>query len=153
MNKIKIGDKIPEFSLPDQTGSDFHIKNLLGEKNLVIYFYPKDDTPGCTNQAVSFRDSYTIFQRANAEVIGISADNTKSHSKFGRQNELPFILLSDTKNEIRNRFGVPKSFMGLIPGRVTYVIDKQGQVRHIFNSQMEFKKHVKEALQILKELN
>ena len=153
MATIKIGDKIPEFSLPDQTGRMFDIKSVLGKKNLVIYFYPKDDTAGCTKEACSFRDQYEDFKENGAEVIGISSDSVKSHKRFTRRNNLNFILLSDEKSKIRKLFGVPTNFFGLIQGRVTYVVNQNGEVVHIFNSQLQATKHINESLQALKNLN
>lgn len=145
---IREGDTVPNFTLPSQTGQMIEFKQLLGEKAIVLYFYPKDDTPGCTTESCAFRDSYTVFQDAGAEVIGISADSPESHTKFAAKHQLPFILLSDTGNQVRKLFGVPSTF-GLLPGRVTYVIDPKGVVRKIFNSQLNFKGHVEESLKAL----
>jgi peroxiredoxin Q/BCP len=153
MKKITIGSKLPEFTLPDQDGKSLSIKELMVKKNLVIYFYPKDETPGCTKEACTFRDSYEVFKEYNAEVIGISADDQSSHKSFVENHKLPFILLSDENNEVRKLFGVPSDLLGLIPGRVTYIIDKEGVVRHVFKSQMNAARHVDEALEILKNLN
>jgi peroxiredoxin Q/BCP len=111
----------------------------------------KDNTSGCTAEACSFRDSYEVFQEAGAEVIGISSDSEKSHEQFAKQYRLPFILLSDLGGVVRKSYGVPATF-GLLPGRVTYIIDKQGIVRHIFSSQFAPQMHVTEALKVLKEL-
>ena len=149
--QVKIGDKIPDFSLPDKDNKMFHLKDYLGKKILVIYFYPKDETKGCTAEACKFRDDYNTFVKSNSEVIGISADSPVSHKNFALNHNLPFILLSDEKNEVRNLFGVPGSMFGLLPGRVTYVIDKDGIVKLVFNSQMQFDKHSEEALQIINE--
>jgi peroxiredoxin Q/BCP len=153
MNEIKVGSSIPSFTLPDQNGNLFDINSVLGRKNLVIYFYPKDDSPGCTAQACSFRDQFEDFAEADALVIGISGQSVESHKEFARKHRLSFTLLSDEGNKIRKKFGVPTNFLGLLPGRVTYVIDKQGKVIYIFNSQMQAAKHVDEALRILKELH
>jgi peroxiredoxin Q/BCP len=145
---IQEGDTVPDFTLPSQTGQLVNLKELLGQRAIVLYFYPKDDTPGCTKESCAFRDSYTVFQDAGAEVIGISADSPESHSKFAAKHQLPFTLLSDTNNQVRKLFGVP-STLGLLPGRVTYVIDSQGIVKKIFNSQLNFNGHVEEALKAL----
>jgi len=153
MQNIKVGSKIPEFSLPDQAGKMFDIKSILGSKNLIIYFYPKDDTAGCTKEACSFRDQYEDFKDSGAEVIGISSDSVKSHNKFAQKHNLSFILLSDRGGKVRKLFGVPTNFMGLVQGRVTYVIDKQGNVVHIFNSQIKASKHITESLDALKAIN
>lgn len=153
MKQIQVGDKAPEFSLQDQTGKTFSLKDVLGKKNLVIYFYPKDETPGCTAQACEFRDQYEDFVKEGAEVIGVSADSVKSHEGFAKNRKLPFVLLSDPDNAVRKLYGVPGSMFGMMPGRVTYVVDKAGVVRHVFNSQLQAKKHVSEALQTLRKLN
>ncbi|HNW53514.1 MAG TPA: peroxiredoxin [Bacteroidales bacterium] len=151
MNEIKIGSTIPSFTLPDQNGELFDINTVLGKKNLVIYFYPKDDTPGCTAQACSFRDQFEVFTEADAVIIGISGQSVESHKEFALKHRLTFTLLSDEGNNIRKQFGVPTNFLGLLPGRVTYVADKTGKVIYIFNSQTQATKHVDEALRILKQ--
>ena len=149
---VKVGDRAPDFTLPSLTGEPVSLETFLGKKNIVLYFYPKDNTPGCTTEACSFRDSYEVFQEAGAEVIGISSDSEKSHQQFAKQYRLPFILLSDLGGVVRKFYGVPATF-GLLPGRVTYIIDKQGIVRHIFSSQFAPQMHVAEALKVLKELS
>jgi len=152
MKKIEKGDRIPVFKLKDQNGNWFNLDTVIGEKNLVIYFYPKDDTPGCTKQACSFRDQYEDFKDVNAEVIGISGQSVESHKNFAEKHNLSFTLLSDENNEIRKQFGVPSDLFGLIPGRVTYVVNKQGKVVYIFDSQTKVNQHVNTALSILKDL-
>ncbi len=152
MNEIKIGSSVPEFSLLDQNGKMFDISSVLGKKNLVIYFYPKDDTPGCTAEACSFRDQFEVFEEADAVIIGISGQSVESHKAFAQKHRLTFTLLSDERNKIRKLFGVPTNFLGLLPGRVTYIADKSGKVIYLFNSQSNATKHVDEALRILKEL-
>ena len=149
MAAIKVGDRVPNFSLPSQTGTTVNISDLIGKKSLVIYFYPKDDTPGCTAESCAFRDSYEVFTDAGAEVIGISADSPQSHQQFAQKYNLPFTLLSDTDNRVRKLFGVPSTLF-VIPGRVTYIIDKEGIVRHIFDSMLDFKAHVTESLNTIK---
>lgn len=151
MNKIEIGSTIPQFALADQNGNLFDINSVLGKKNLVIYFYPKDDSPGCTAQACSFQDHFEIFKEADAVIIGISGQSVESHKAFALKHRLSFTLLSDEGNKIRKQFGVATNLFGLLPGRVTYVADKTGKVIYIFNSQMQVKKHVDEALRILKQ--
>lgn len=145
---IAIGDKIPFFTASDNNGNIFDIKDYLG-KPLVIYFYPKDDTPGCTAQACTFRDQYQDFKELGAEVIGISSDSVLSHQKFVSKFNLPFILLSDFDKKIRKAFGVSRDYLGLIDGRTTYVVDEKGIVQYIFDSTSS-KKHITEALAILK---
>nr|WP_290227081.1 peroxiredoxin [Trichocoleus desertorum] len=149
--KVEVGSVAPDFTLPDQTGAPVNLKDLIGQKNIVLYFYPKDDTPGCTKESCGFRDSYTVFQDAGAEVIGISADSPESHQQFAAKYQLPFTLLSDTGSQVRKLYGVPAT-LGLLPGRVTYVIDRQGIVRHIFKSQLNFQAHVEESLKALRQL-
>lgn len=150
--KLQKGSKIPAFTLPDQDGKDLNIYDHIGSKNLVIYFYPKDNTPGCTAEACSFRDSFVGFTDADAEVIGISSDSVESHKKFAEKHNLPFRLLSDRDKKVRKMFGVPGNLFGLIPGRVTYIADKLGIVRHVFNAQLNATKHVEESLRTLSEI-
>ena len=148
---LEIGDKIPSFTLKDQDGNDFNIDSLIGKKAVVIFFYPKDFTPGCIKEVCSFRDQYEDFTDLGAEVIGISGDGETSHDKFAKKYKLPFTLLSDTNKKARNLFGVKSSLMGLLPGRVTYVIDKNGILQLIFENQFGAEKHIEESLAILKE--
>lgn len=128
------------------------LSEFFGKKNIVLYFYPKDETQGCTREACAFRDSYEVFTDLGAEVLGVSGQSVLSHQSFAFHHGLPFILLSDVKNDVRKLYGVPAS-LGLIPGRVTYIIDKEGIVRHIFNSQYQPEKHAQEAKRILEKLN
>jgi thioredoxin-dependent peroxiredoxin len=152
MAKLSVGSLIPQFSLKDQNGNPFNISSVLGKKNLVIYFYPKDDSPGCTKEACSFRDQFEVFNEADAVVIGISSQSVKSHKEFAEKYRLKYTLLSDEENQVRKLFGVPANLLGLIPGRVTYVANKQGKIVYLFNSQIKAEQHVSEALKILKEL-
>jgi peroxiredoxin Q/BCP len=146
---LKIGDKAPSFQATDTNGTLFDSKDIIGKKSVVIYFYPKDNTPGCTMQACGFRDSYVDFIDLGAEVIGISSDTTSSHKKFTNQYQLPFILLSDSDKKLRKLFGVPDKLFGLLPGRVTYIINKEGIITMIFDSVMATK-HISMALKSLK---
>ena len=148
---VKVGDKAPNFTLPSQMGDEVTLSEYIGKKNIVLYFYPKDETRGCTREACEFRDRYDIFTNLGAEVIGISAQSVESHKSFATHHGLPFLLLSDEKNEVRKLYGVSAT-MGIIPGRVTFIIDKKGVVRHIFSSQFQPEKHVKEALKVLEKL-
>jgi peroxiredoxin Q/BCP len=148
---VKVGDKAPDFTLPSQMGDNVTLSEFLGKKNIVLYFYPKDESPGCTREACSFRDSYEVFTSLGAEVLGVSGQSVESHKSFATHHGLPFILLSDGKNEVRQLYGVPAT-MGVIPGRVTFIIDKKGIVRHVFSSQFQPEKHIEEALKVLKEL-
>jgi peroxiredoxin Q/BCP len=146
---IQVGDAAPDFSLPSQTGETITLSQFKGQKPVVLYFYPKDDTPGCTAESCSFRDSYEAFTDVGAEVIGISSDSPESHQKFATKYRLPFILVSDRAAQVRKAYGVPAT-LGLLPGRVTYVIDREGIVRHVFDSQFNPTAHVAEALGVLR---
>ncbi len=148
--KVQVGDSAPDFTLSTQSGASVSLGAFLGKKVIVLYFYPRDNTSVCIDEACAFRDSYQGFKDAGAEVLGISSDSVESHRHFAAANRLPFILLSDVDGLVRKRYEVPTAF-GL-PGRVTYVIDRQGIVRHIFFSQFTSSRHVTEALQALQAL-
>jgi peroxiredoxin Q/BCP len=150
--KLKVNDSIPTIELFDQDSNLVKVSDLLHRGPVVIYFYPKDDTPGCTKEACSFRDQYEAFTDKGVQVIGISADHPQKHKEFAAKHNLPFILLSDVSNEIRKAFGVPSNMFGLIPGRVTYVVDQKGIIRGVFNSQSNPTQHVHEALKILETI-
>ncbi len=147
---VKVGEQAPDFTLQDQNGTQISLKDFRG-KAVVLYFYPKDDTPGCTVESCAFRDQYEVFKSAGAEVIGISGDSPESHQKFSSKHQLPFTLLSDKGNKIRQLYGATAAF-GLFPGRVTYVINAEGIVQYIFDSMLNFKGHVEEALKQLQSL-
>jgi peroxiredoxin Q/BCP len=149
--ELKVGDKIPNFTAIDSNGYPFDSSDFIGQKPVVIYFYPKDNTPGCTAQACSFRDQYQDFTDLGAEVIGISSDSETSHEKFAKQYKLPFILLADKNKKIKNSFGFKDIAFGLIPGRVTYVADKNGIIKMIFDSVLATK-HIPKALEAIKRL-
>ncbi|QRK09146.1 peroxiredoxin [Archangium violaceum] len=150
---IQVGDEAPDFNFTHKDGGPVSLKALLQKKKaVVLYFYPKDDTPGCTAQACSFRDSYESFTEAGAEVIGVSSDESTSHDAFASKHRLPFTLIPDGDGSLRKRYGVPRSFLGLLPGRVTYVIDSKGVVQHVFNSQLQATRHITEALEVIKRL-
>jgi peroxiredoxin Q/BCP len=144
--KVKVGDVAPDFTLPDQTGTPVRLRDLLGSKTVVLYFYPKDQTPGCTLEARAFRDSYEAFIATGAEVIGVSSDSVASHRRFAQRHDLPFLLLSDRAGAVRKLYGVEQT-LGILPGRVTYVIDPAGVVRHIYSSQLRVIRHTREALE------
>ena len=124
------------------------LKDFLGEKVVILYFYPKDDTPGCTKEACAFRDEHEEFGKLDAEVVGVSSDSVESHRRFAEKHDLSFTLLSDEGGKVRRMYGVPNTF-GIFPGRVTYVIDEAGVVRHVFSSQIGAVKHVEGALKSL----
>ena len=149
MKSLKVGDMIPEFSLPDQNGNIFHIRDVIGKKQRVIFFYPQDGSLYCTREACYFRDSSDVFDENDALVIGISGQSVESHKEFAEMNRLDYTLLSDKNDEVRKLFGVPPDMFGLIAGRVTYVADRSGRIVYIFNSQTKVQKHADEALKII----
>ena len=148
---VQVGDKAPDFTLPSQSGEQVRLQDRFGERVVVLYFYPKDNTSGCTAEACAFRDSYETFTEAGAEVIGVSSDSADRHAAFASKHRLPFTLLADQGSQVRKRYGVPAT-LGLLPGRVTFVIDRGGIVRHVFNSQFQATQHVSEALEALRAL-
>lgn len=143
--RVAVGQAAPDFSLPDQNGSLVALADYRGRSWVVLYFYPKDNTFGCIAESSDFRDHYAVFKDAGAEVIGVSSDTPASHADFSRRYKLPFRLLSDRGAKVRRAYGVPATF-GIIPGRVTFVIDPEGTVRHVFNSQFDPASHVEQAL-------
>ena len=148
---LQVGDKIPNFTAKDNDGNVFDSASIVGKKPVVFYFYPKDNTPGCTAQACSFRDQYEDFKDLGAEVIGISSDSIASHEKFIQRYKLPFILISDSDKKIRNLFGVKANLFGLLPGRVTYVADRNGIIQLVFDSMMA-SSHIPKALAMIEKL-
>jgi thioredoxin-dependent peroxiredoxin len=148
---VTSGSVAPDFTLPSQSGETVSLGDFLGKKPVVLFFYPKDNTLGCTKEVCAFRDNFEELGRLDAEVIGISSDSVDSHKRFAEKHKLPFTLLSDERGKVRKRFGVPSTF-GLFPGRVTYAIDEEGVVRNVFSSQIEVEKHVEEALKTLESI-
>ena len=148
---LTVGDFAPDFVLKNQHGQVVKFSDFRANQSVVLYFYPKDDTPGCTTEAKCFRDSYEQFLELGALVIGISSDSAEAHMKFAEKNSLPFTLLSDSLGRVRKMFGVPKTLM-VLPGRTTFVINKYGEIKHVFSSQMNIQKHISEAVRILKQL-
>ena len=149
---LTLGATAPDFTKTTQSGATLTLSQFRGDKTVVLYFYPKDETPGCTAEACTFRDNFEDFVEAGAVVIGVSQDSDESHKSFAEHHRLPFLLVSDRDKALQKAYGVPKT-MGLLPGRVTYVIDRQGTVQHVFNSQLNAKKHVREALEVVKRLS
>lgn len=152
MSKLTPGDPAPDFALPNQDGQTIRLHDYQGKSSLVLFFYPKDESPGCTMEVCSFRDQYEAFTEAGAEVIGISGDSVASHKSFASQRRLPFQLLSDRRQQVSKQYGVKSSMMGLLRGRETFVIDKAGIIRYRFASQMDIFKHIQASLQIIKDL-
>jgi peroxiredoxin Q/BCP len=151
MSLLRPGDAAPDFRLSSPGGHKVALSDFVGRQPLVLYFYPKDDTPGCTREACAFRDAYAQFVAAGAAVVGVSSDGGVSHAQFAARHRLPFPLLTDEDGAARRAFGVPKT-LGLLEGRVTFVIDKSGVIRHIFSSQIQPKRHVAEALDVIHDL-
>ena len=150
---IAIGDSCPSFCLPNQDGNIINLADYLGKSNIVLFFYPKDDTPGCTKEACTFRDEGERFIGLNCKVFGISSDPVQKHQQFAARYSLNYDILSDQQQNVRKLFGVPKNLFGLIPGRVTYIIDVQGTVQGIFNSLTNPVGHVREAIDCLERLS
>jgi len=149
---LKKGDPLPKISLKNQDGLTINLKDFVGQNPVVVYFYPKDNTPGCTKEACEFRDNYEEFDRIGAKVFGISGDSVASHEKFAARLHLNFDLLSDPKREAEKAFGVPRNLFGLLPGRVTFVFDRNGTTIKTINSATNPKLHQTEALKVLASL-
>ncbi|KAL9224184.1 hypothetical protein vseg_000246 [Gypsophila vaccaria] len=149
--KVTEGSMPPAFNLKDQDGKSVSLSKFKG-KPVIVYFYPADETPGCTKQACAFRDSYEKFKKAGAEVVGISGDDVASHKSFKQKYRLPYTLLSDEGNRIRKEWGVPSDLFGALPGRQTYVLDRNGVVRLVYNNQFQPEKHIDETLKFLQNL-
>jgi peroxiredoxin Q/BCP len=150
--KIGAGDVAPDFELLSQKGEKVRLSAFRGSKPVVLFFYPRANSAGCTAEVCAFRDSYEVFTDAGAEVIGISSDAVSAQEHFAGKHSLPFLLVSDEGGQVREAYGVPNSMGKLLPGRATYVIDKEGVVRHVFNSQMNINGHVKTAVKVIGEL-
>jgi len=148
---LEIGDKVPDFVAKKDNGEDFISNTVIGNMPVVIYFYPKNFTPGCTKEACSFRDSYADFKSLGAEVIGVSSDSIDSHKRFKDRYQVPFMFLSDKSRKLRKLFGVKSELLGLLPGRETYVIDKEGVIQLKFNS-MNASKHLDKAIKKMREI-
>ncbi|MGA2255941.1 MAG: peroxiredoxin [Thermoguttaceae bacterium] len=152
MTSIAVGDRAPQFTAAAHTGQQVALADYLGKQVVVLYFYPRDGTPVCATEACRFRDAYADFAAAGAVVIGVSGDSIESHRRFVEDRRLPFLLVSDRDRALRKAFGVPR-LLGFLPGRTTYVIDKQGVVRNTFTSHFSADRHIDEALRVVRELN
>ena len=150
MPSLQVGDHAPDFTAQSQNGLPVALADYRGKNAVVLFFYPKDETTVCTKEACGFRDAYEDFCKAGAVVIGVSSDSAENHQSFANNHRLPFLLLADEDGSLRKAFGVPKT-MGIMPGRVTYVIDKEGIIRHVFNSQFSADRHVSEALGVVRQ--
>lgn len=149
---VAVGDRAPAFELPDQDGRPFRLADALGHGPVVVFFYPKDETTGCTREACAFRDEHEDFVAAGATVIGISSDDVASHARFAGKHHLPYRLLADEGGRVRTAFGVPRWGFGLVDGRVTYVLDAGGVVRHRHDAMLAATGHVDAALAVVRRL-
>jgi peroxiredoxin Q/BCP len=149
---IAVGERAPDFDLALADGTRLRLAETLARGPLVLFFYPKDDSPGCTAEACSFRDAYAMFSESGAQVVGVSSDSADSHAAFAARHRLPFPLASDPGGAARAAYGVPK-MLGVLPGRVTFVIDRDGIVRSAFNSMFAPRKHVDAALDMIRTLH
>lgn len=147
----RVGERAPDFTLPRADGTPFRLSEAVRRGVVVLYFYPKDETMGCVAEACAFRDEYDVFTEAGAEVVGVSADSSESHRQFAEHHRLPFVLLTDADGAVRKLYGVGKA-LGILDGRMTYVIDTKGVVRHVFSSRLQPTRHVAEALAIVRGL-
>ena len=148
---IRVGDHAPDFALDTADGHTVRLSDYRGKKSVVLFFYPKDETPGCTVEACTFRDSYQAFVDEGAEVIGVSADDGASHARFADRHHLPMLLLSDPTGQVRAQYGVRRA-LGIFPDRITFLIDRDGVVRHITSGRLSFRRHAHESLARLREL-
>lgn len=146
---LNVGDKAPDFEAVTDGDEKLRLSEVLKEREVILYFYPKDETPGCTAEACSFRDEWDTIKEMGAEVIGVSSDTAESHRKFKENHKLQFTLVSDRDKAIRTMYGVKGS---LFPPRTTFVISREGKIVHVYNSQMNAKHHVDEAVTALKKL-
>lgn len=151
MSSIKVGDTLPSFSLPNQEGQLVAIDSLRAGKNLVLFFYPKDETLICTKEACGFRNDFDEFKKYNCVVVGISADSPQSHKSFKEHHNLPYTLLSDDQNKVRKLLGLGNDFLGLLPGRYTLVINKEGIIKLIFNAHFTATNHISKSLETLQQ--
>jgi len=151
MPRPNVGDQAPDFTLPAGDGPPVRLSELLSRKVVVLYFYPQDETPGCTVESCAFRDAYDDFRAAGAEVVGVSRDDGASHRKFAAHHRLPFLLLSDPEGRVHDLYGI-RTRLRFLRDRVTFVIDRSGIVRHVFTSMIDMQGHVKKALPIVREL-
>jgi peroxiredoxin Q/BCP len=150
--QLAAGDRAPEFTLRDQTGADWRLTDALARGPVVLFFYPKDDTPVCIVEACAFRDQHQVFAERGAQVVGVSSNDVESHQRFAGRYDLPYTLLSDPEGELRGKFGVKKT-LGFFDGRVTFIIGSDGVVAHVHSSALDAKGHVSEALAALERLS
>ena len=147
---LTVGDAVPDFTLKDQNGKTFNMKDEIGKHILVIYFYPKDESMVCTKEACAFRDSFNDYVKAGARVIGINGGTVESHKQFEQHYKLPFLLLSDPNNKVYKRFGVRKQFF--MSGRQTFVVDIKGKIAFSYAAMLSGAEHSNQALAVVKSL-
>lgn len=145
---LSIGEIAPEFKAVDQNGQEVRLADFLGKKNVVLFFYPKDETPGCTAEVCSFRDHYEQFSNLDTVIIGVNQASVATHKSFAERHALNFSILHDEGNAIRKAYRVPNTLF-ILPGRVTYVIDKQGKIAAAINDMFNAERHIKETLAFL----
>ena len=150
MAQLKVGDQAPDFTLPSSKGENISLSQFFGKKQVVLFFYPMDESPICSREAEAFRDQIGAFKELDAEVIGISSQGVESHRSFSTHHNLPYILLSDLDNSVKRLYGI-SSTLGIVPKRVTFVIGKEGKIKYTFSSQLQPAKHAKQALLALKK--
>lgn len=148
---LSLGTRAPDFTLSDQLGAPVSLQSFLGKQVVVLYFYPYDETHGCTAEACRFRDEYEVFTAAGAEVIGVSGDSVVSHAEFAAHHRLPFTLLSDTDGTVRKLYHVGRQLL-FIPARTTFIIDRAGIIRGVFSHLFSATEHVGEALRVVRSL-
>ncbi len=151
MSRLAVGSDAPDFEVFSHEGSEVCLSELLQTGPVVLFFYPKDFTTGCTSQACSFRDAHDDFSNLGTTIVGISSDSNESHQKFARKYDLPFYLVSDEKKILHKKYQVGKSW-GILPERVTFVIDTDRTIKNIFDSAVYVNKHSKNALQKVRHL-
>lgn len=151
MAQLEAGQQAPDFTLTNQAGESWTLSTHAARGPVVLFFYPKNDTPVCIVEACSFRDQHEVFSRLGAQVVGVSSDDVQSHGRFAGKHELPYTLLADQGGEVRAQFGVKKT-LGFFDGRVTFVIDQGRLIRHVFSSAFNAKGHVEAALETVREL-
>ena len=144
---LKVGDKAPDFNGMSDGGAKISLSEKLKDGPVVLYFYPKDETPGCVAEACAFRDRWEDVRKLGATILGVSSDSAESHKRFKANKNLQFTLIADEDKQIRKAYGATGT---LIPPRITFVIDKQGTIREVYNSQLNASNHVEVALKSLK---
>jgi len=149
---LRVGNKFPDFKLSDDNEEIYHLSKDGNTSFLVLYFYPKDETPGCTKQACYFKDYYDDFKEIDCEIIGISSDNETSHRSFKTNHNLPFKLLCDQDSKLRKEIQLPKDFFGLSPGRITFLLNSKNEILFIHRSSLKMKSHIKKVLDFLNEI-